>query len=200
MSCFSQITHTHTIPMKKTHIFLLVPLFFINSAFMLMGGCFSVSESPYCEYYNSGYVIAWNNAGANPRLANDSGVIAKALKLNLIFNDTSYLCMVHHHYIYDGAPYAFKKPYREKFTYIDSIRIVSDNYFDASHPAGTNLMDLFSNPDLNAGIRRINKDTTTLFLLRPPADTGTHIFTITTYTADTLKNITLTSLPIKLLL
>lgn len=167
---------------------------------MLMGGCFSADESPYCAYFNSGYVVAWNNAGAHPRLANDSGVIAKALKLHLILNDTSFLCVAPNSYFSDGAAYAFKRAYREKFTYIDSIRITSNNYFDASHPAGTNLMDIFSNVDLNAGVRRISTDTTVLYLLQSPADTGTHIFTITTYTADTLRNITVSSLPIKLLL
>jgi hypothetical protein len=184
--------------MKKARIFLFVQLFFINSTLMLLGGCFSRNDDVYCFYYKSGNILAWNNAQSMPTLVNDSGVVAQSLMLQLLLQDTSYLCQSTGHRYTDGAAYAFKS--ETKITYIDSIHIVSNKSYDASHPAGSNLIDLFSNPDLKAGIRRIRTNSVNFYLMYPPTDTGTHTFIITTFTADTLKNIAVTSLPIKLLL
>jgi hypothetical protein len=184
--------------MKKARIFLFVQLFFINSTLMLLGGCFSRNDYLYCIYYNSGNAVAWNNAQSIPTLVNDSGVIAQSLMLQLLLQDTAYLCKSTSFRYTDGAAYAFKS--ETKITYIDSIHIVSNKNFDAAHPAGTNLLDLFSNSDLKAGIRRIRTNSVNYSLMYPPTDTGTHTFTITTFTADTLKNIVITSSPIKLLL
>ncbi len=184
--------------MKKARIFLLVQLFFINSTMMLLGGCFSRNDDVYCIHYNSGNILAWNNAQSMPTLVNDSGVVAQSLMLQLLLQDTAYLCQSTSHRYTDGAAYAFKS--ETKITYIDSIHIVSNKNFDAAHPAGTNLIRLFSNPDLKAGISRIRTNSVNYYLISSPADTGTHTFTITTFTADRLKNIVVTSLPIKLLL
>jgi len=184
--------------MKKARIFLFVQLFFINSTLMLLGGCFSRNDDVYCIYYNSGNIVAWNNALSMPTLVNDSGVIAQSLMLQLLLQDTAYLCKSTSFRYADGAAYAFKS--ETKITYIDSLHIVSNKNFDSTHPAGSNLIDLFSNPDLKAGIRRIRTNSVNFYLTYPPADTGTHTFTITTFSADTLKKIVITSLPIKLLL
>lgn len=182
-------------PMIRARIVLLITLFFIHSSSMIISGCSTRNTDPYCAYFYKGYITAWNSAGSKPHIVTDSGVAAMELMLQVMFQDTVYLCQYSVYRYTDGAAYARKS--KISFVYIDSVHIVSNNEFDATHPAGTNLVDLFSNSDLNAGIYT---DSVVLFLKRPPADTGTHIFTITTFTADTLKNIKISSSPIKLLL
>lgn len=183
--------------MKRARILFLIALFFVHSSSMIMSGCSTANADPYCAYFYKGYITAWNSAGSKPFLVTESGVAAMELMLQVMLQDTVYLCKSSGKRYTDGAAYARKS--KISFVYIDSIHIVSNKDFDATHPAGANLVDVFSNSDLNAGVRRIYTDSVALFLTRPPADTGTHIFTITTFSADALKNITISSSPVKLL-
>lgn len=185
--------------MKKLRFFLVLPLLSINTFIFLMGGCFSRGEG-YCAYYHKGSLNAYDNGDTAIRAIKNDGVKAKAMILQLELEDTIFLC--------SRAPiqsmntaYAFKRSLKaDTYTLIDSVHITSSHDFDADHPAGTNLLDLFTSIELNAGNRSISGNSARYFLMHAPADTGTHIFTIHTFTDKPEHNTTISSAPVKLLL
>ncbi len=185
--------------MKNLRYVLILPLLSVNTFLFLMGGCFSKGDSPYCTHYNRGKLTIWDNANTAPHVATESGVIAKALFMQLKLKDTLYLC-ARPLMSATSAAYARKALPDPERTIIDSVQITSSHDFDAAHPAGTNLMDLFNSPDMNAGIRTISRDSATYYLMHAPDDTGTHIFTIHAFSAKPSQNFTVSSAPVKLLL
>lgn len=182
--------------MNKKFLFLFTPLLFVNNLFVLLNGCSSHRCQPRCGYYTKASLIPMDNADSIARPANSSGVLAKAFYLALTLWDTSYYCAR------KPAPFPLSSAYAECFAYEtletpDSVVLTSDKDFDAMHPAGANLKTLFM---INDSVLRYNLHVgiNNLYLLQPPVDTGTHAFTIKLYTGR--KNLTATSLPVKLLL
>lgn len=174
--------------MKKPLLLLLLPFFIINSAFMLMGGCFS--KGTYCKEYNTPSITAWNNADSTPRLADANGVLAEAFYLEIDFNDTVYSCSFVPTNPFITKTYAFKRAYnylREEK--LDSYSIISNHDFDATHPAGASLRDVFSKPQYDR-----------YYLIQKPADTGTHTFSVMLFVKDPDKTLIASTSPVKLLL
>lgn len=185
--------------MTKLRLLLVLPLLSLNTGLFLMGGCFSSGEG-YCAFYNKGTLTAYDNGDTAVRTIGINGISAKAMILQLELEDTIFLC--YRPFAYAGnAAYAFRRSLRaDTYTQIDSVQITSNRDFDATHPAGANLIGLFTSIELNAGNRALPGNSARYFLMHSPADTGTHTFTLHTFTSNPAHNISISSAPVKLLL
>ena len=195
----TNVSNPKALSMKKTLLLLLVALS-LNTIFLFFNACSPFR--PMCTYYTSGSLVPMNNADSIPRVADAQGVLAKAFYLDLVIWDTSYNCMRYNARLPVNAAYA-EHINHTKHMRIDSIVLTSDHDFDAAHPAGSDLKNLFNKLDSTSAkgifpVVGINH----LYLLHTPSDTGTHIFTIRVYQSDSLirRNFIATSSPVKLLL
>lgn len=173
--------------MKKP-LLLTIPVLWLNAIIMLTS-CPSRRELS-CTYPYTGTLTVWNNADSTPRLADGDGVRAKALYLKLVSVDTYYICSRPTPAWPINAAYAQNTTGKAPRVQVDSTTITSDHDFDAAHPAGTDLASLFAR-DKTYGY---------YYLQYAPSDTGTHTFAIHFYMSDATKNLTITALPVKLLL
>lgn len=181
--------------MKKLPLLLLVLLLSVNTIFFLLNGC-CPDRGEHCGFYYQASIVAWNNADSTPSIAT-MPVPAKALYLDVQLVDTSYLCSTP--MLPVNTAYAFKCSPFVKYEQIDSFSLTSNHDFDATHPAGTDLADVFkydTGKDYSTRISIPRK----LYLMHSPTDTGTHVFTIHLFAADPTKNLSASTLPVKLLL
>jgi hypothetical protein len=85
-----------------------------------------------------------------------------------------------------------------KFMRLDSLHLTSDHDFDAAHPAGSDLRDLFDMSD-TARINYLHAGSNNFYLRHSPAAAGTHVFTVQLFAADSSRNLTATTLPVTIL-
>jgi len=188
----------------KKFFFLVFLLLSVNTAFLLLNSCHSCGPS-LCGYYTAPVLLPMDNADSVMRMPSGDGVLAKAFLLVLTLEDTTYKCVKAPAHLPVNAAYA-ECIKSSRLIPIDSIVLTSDRDFDAWHPAGANLKDLFHIPDsvkTYSGYRKseyVHLGRNNLFLLHPPSDTGTHTFTIKLFAHDSTKNLTATAAPVKLLL
>jgi hypothetical protein len=151
-----------------------------------------------CGYYYTGILTTWNNADSTAKAPDASGVLAKALLLKLTLDDSIYTCYAPCLMLPINTAYAFSCRAIPKMEKIDSFSILSDHDFDTAHPAGKELKDLFKyySTDKNGEFDQYHA----FYLSYNPTDTGTHTFTIKLYAANSSRNLSITALPVKLLL
>ena len=183
--------------MKSKFFFILTPLLSVNTLFVLLDSC--GNDKPcQCGYYTKAALTAMDNADSIPRQPDLKGVRAKAFLLALTLWDTAWTCKAEHPIFPANAALATYLGCATPATAIDYITITSSNDYDPSHPAGTDLKDVFSINSTNTV--ELHPGNNNFYLRYLPADTGTHIFTVRLLTADSSKNLTAISLPVKLLL
>ncbi len=175
-----------------------MPLLSVNTLFVFLNSC-PTKQRTICRYYTNATFTPWDNADSMPQPVGSTGVRAKAFYLELMLEDTSYICRKLRHLLPSNASYAFTPPTYNKTTPIDSFTIKSDADFDAQHPAGSDLKALFSQND-TANIEKRYKKKIKFYLLRLPASSGTHTFTVKLFARDTTQNVIAATQPIKLLL
>ncbi len=171
--------------MKKKTILLFALLPLINILFVRM----SCGRKPNCFKPMRITVTPIDNADSIEHAPYSKGVIAKAFILEYAFSIESYYCSRNSF----GFNNAYAQTSTSKTFKVDSIHLASDHDFDAQHPAGTDLKDLFFKSTPYTWSGRFS-------LLHAPSDTGTHVFTIKAYTTDSIGIFTASSIPVKLLL
>lgn len=129
-----------------------------------------------------------------------AAVIAKALMLKLVIDEKVDVCLnrKQRYNPFASPVYAFKKADCQEDFYKDSVvslQVTSNHNYSAGYEAGKNLLPLFS-PIVIKDLK--TKADRNLYLLESPADTGTHVFTVSVILADgdTMRNVLS---PVKLL-
>lgn len=147
----------------------------------------------HCSNPETAQLTPYDNADSTPHAPGAAGVKATAFMLELNINFSDYICK-RRTSLFVSQAYAGPAYY----TPIDHVELTSDRNFDATHPAGSDLQDLFNHPNVSA--LNFYTPKTNFYLLHPPSDSGTHIFTIKIYTIDSGRTIITTAAPVKLTL
>jgi hypothetical protein len=175
--------------MKKKLLILLTSYLVVNLMFVRM----SCYKRPNCHFPITVTLQAFDNADSLPSGPQSSGVLARAFYLEYYVNDSYYYCKNRLGIFPVNAVYAGTTD--NKIVTVDSVSLFSDHDFDAAHPAGSELVALFSKKkyaNYNANAYRI-------YLEHLPSDTGTHTFTMKFYLSDSTVMAASAS-PVKLLL
>ncbi|PZF71120.1 DUF5034 domain-containing protein [Taibaiella soli] len=169
-------------------------------------------HSRYCTYVSSLDVKIMDNGDSVPHDIVNNELYAKALTMQItvtdgLSTDSLWLCP----HIAMRSPFittatAIYKKNCDDATgprdLLDTFRITSNHDFDAQHPAGTDLQDIFyssspvkvytGNPaDHQQGLY-------TYYMRQAPSDTGTHVFTVTMHFTNG-KVMSQSTSPVKLL-
>ena len=153
----------------------------------------SCYKRPNCNLLVNVTLTAFDNADSLPHEPKTIGVLASAFCLEYATHDSMYFCGNRHSKFPVNAAYAGTT--NNKSVTVDSISLFSDNDFDAAHPAGSELVGLFSQKKY----ANYNSNVSRIYLEHLPSDTGTHIFTMKFYLSDSTVMAASTS-PVKLLL
>ena len=187
--------------MKNKFLFLLALFLSVNSFCIFLNSCSSSKSDISCGYYTRASLMAMDNRDSIPREPGYDGVHIKTFLLALTLWDTTVGCAIKGFRFSGNAAFAtYQDPHGPVKTFV-SVTITSDNDYDATHPAGTDLKDLFNINMNNPGDRNFfHPGTNNYYLAYPPDKEGIHVFTINLVTAKNDHNLTATSSPVKLLL
>jgi hypothetical protein len=176
--------------MKRKLSLLLLSILVLHSSFILLNGCGHRCDQQ-CYYHTSAQLVVMDNSDSLPKQVSSGRVLAAALMFTINVQDTLGVCGKRNFSLINTAS-AECSGHRIANSF-DTFYLTSDHAFNASHPAGAVLNDLF----IQSGslIRGVS-----LYLRVKPDDTGTHIFTVKLVPKDTSKAIIAHSLPVKLLL
>jgi hypothetical protein len=152
----------------------------------------------YCHSAKSLSLKSFDNGGTEPVPTKDGQVMAKALLFKLDVEESIEVCANKMNNPFSMAAYAFKKPDCTPDEYTDTlsrINVYSDKDFNADYLAGKDLSKMFKMTNAGNGPFTETKE---IYLLKEPADTGTHIFTVEVLFING-KRLEVQSDPIKLL-
>lgn len=183
--------------MTRKILFLTFSILFVPSLMLLfLNGCCGNYDTT-CIYVNGLSLKAFDNADSTAHEPVKNEVMAKALLLRLEVMDSTVICYNRPVNSFVNTAYALsckEAEFRNNAT-IRSYRLYSNKDFDISHPAGTDLFDLFY---LDNKDKILNGGTFNYYCLAVPEDTGTHVFTAA-LTLSTGVTFTAQTQPIKLL-
>lgn len=169
--------------MKKT-VALIAALCCCQLALTLLQAC--CGDVPnVCYTIKSFSLEALDNADSTAATPENNTVLAKAFLLRLIVNNDKKVCS-RTGVKFINSVYAFTKDC-EKETYndkVDSLAIVSNSDFDASHRAGDVLNAYFKMPRRESVYSQEGVDTLDMYLITPPEAEGTHIFSLKLHLSD----------------
>lgn len=144
----------------------------------LLQSCGCDDKITYCHSVDSLSLTAFDNSGAARTEIKKGEVLSNAMVLQLKVGGQADVCASPISNAFNNNAVAFRKADCEIDKYIDeieSVSIVSNQRFDATHAAGENLKDLFVLPDDKVLNKEREHD---LFLMHKPDDTATHIITV----------------------
>lgn len=161
--------------MTRKILLLTLGIIFIPSFMLLfLNGCCGNYDTK-CVYVNGLSLKAFDNADSTAKEPVNHEVVAKALMLSLEVQDSTVICYnkATNGFVTTAHALSCSEEFRNGAT-IRGYQLYSNNDFDISHPAGTDLFDLFylDNKDNIASGGTFN-----YYCLAVPEDTGTHVFT-----------------------
>ena len=157
-------------------------LFCCNVMLSILESCGCKEIPEYCVKVGSLTLTPYDNGGLEAKSIENGEVYGKALKLELLLTGTAEVCYQPKPLSFFSHAYAFTKSKCEFFFRPDSITdydIYSSNTYNAGHPAGSSLKDLFKSDDVEYLKTFEGDDKKAIFYsLEAPEDTGTHIITV----------------------
>jgi hypothetical protein len=165
------------IAMTRKICLLTIALIMIPSFLLVfLNGCCGKGEF-YCIYLKSLSITAIDNADSVERAPVNNEVIARAMILRVAIGDSTAICRNNSYPGLGNMAYA-RSCRTSEYRAVSGIRqysLFSDHDFDALHPAGTDLFDIFylsNKSDIATG------GVFNYYCREAPADTGTHTFTV----------------------
>lgn len=148
----------------------------------LSGCCGCRNQDSYCVNINGTTFLALNNSDSTSRISKDETVPGLALVLELTISNDIKMCYSKPNNYFGKTAYALTCP-GDKYTHSDSITHVSitaDRDFDAAHPEGAELNDLFYRDTELAQTNHNEQSNTFLYYAqKAPEQNGTYVFTAT---------------------
>ena len=132
-------------------------------------------------------VVAYNNADSLAVEAGDDFVFGKALMLRVRIGGYTMYCSKPRSASFINTAYATSCGETYVYKHMDtvaSVTVYADKDYDAQHPAGTSLNDLFYMPVLESFNARQDQQYYDLYALRSPAQRDSFVYTVKLVLAD----------------